>query len=104
MVVRELGHRGQGIGAPGQGHQQRAQEHGQRIAHAARVARIGEVGQGVGEGAQGLPQGGVDDGERRAWDRIHEGRNAYCEDCIHPIGRTAALFVARRMAVARQPV
>ncbi len=38
MVGRELGHGGLGVGAPGQGHQQRAREHGPRIAHAARVS------------------------------------------------------------------
>ena len=38
MVGRELGHGGHGVGAPGQGHQQRAREHGPRIAHAARVS------------------------------------------------------------------
>ena len=27
---------------------------------------------------------------------MHEGRNAFCEDGIYPIGRTAARFVARR--------
>ena len=80
VVGRELGHGGQRVGAPGQGHQQRAQEHGQRIAHAARVARVGEVGQFVGEGAQGLEEGGIDGGERVKWDRMHEGRNAFCGD------------------------
>lgn len=59
MIVREGGHRGQAVGAPGQGHQQRAQEHGQGVTHAPRVARIGELGQFVGQGTQGLQVGGV---------------------------------------------
>ena len=59
VVVREGGHRGQAVGAPGQGHQPRAQEHGQGITHAPRVARVGEGSQLVGEGAQGLQKFGV---------------------------------------------
>ena len=69
MVVREGGHRGHAVGASGQGHEQRGQEHGQGVAHAARVARIGEGDQLVGEGAQGLQEGGV-----MACDNVfHEG-------------------------------
>ena len=56
VVVREGGHRGHAVGAPGQGHQERGRKHGQGVTHTPRVARIGQRGQLVGEGAQGLQE------------------------------------------------
>ena len=96
VVVREGGHRGQAVGAPGQGHQQRGQEHGQGVTHAPPVARIGQLGQLVGEGAQGLQEGGV-----VACDNVfHEGRRESFEDVGYPLGCTTALFVAQGMVPA----
>ncbi len=91
VVVREGGHGRHAVGAPGQRHRQRGQEHGQGVAHAARVARIGQCGQMVGEGAQGgqaFPVGACDN-------VLHdEGCSVSLEVVRHPIRRTAALFIA----------
>ncbi len=34
---------------------------------------------------------------------VHEGRNAFCEEALYPIGRTAARLVTRWLDAARSP-
>jgi len=100
VVVRQGGHRGHAVGAPGQGTRQRSQEHGQGVAHPARVARIGQRAQMLGEGAQGFQElgGGACDNV------FHEGCSVSLEVFSHPIRRTAALLVARWAARNRSPI
>ena len=89
VVVREGVHGRHAVGTPGQGHQQRGQEHAQGVAHPAPVAWIGQGLQTGDEGAQGGQECGVGTSELR-------GRGGCRGDCtvsITPAGCTAALFV-----------